>query len=150
MRRPQMRLRTWMFLVFVTALVLARGQWGKKMEGTYRVKALYHAAQEMNSRVCLVIMRSPPPPRVPEVRAISRLMNAMASTPRSKDLLTTWGGPPIVLEMPPIAGEPLFDPRREAAALTEKIDYHLRLRRKYEWLAQLPWLPVWPDPPEPR
>ena len=28
--------------------------------------------------------------------------------------------------------------------------YHAALRRKYEWAARRPWLPVEPDPPEPE
>lgn len=28
--------------------------------------------------------------------------------------------------------------------------YHARMVAKYEWAARYPWLPVWPDPPEPE
>ena len=28
-------------------------------------------------------------------------------------------------------------------------DYHGRMSAKYLWAARHPWLPVWPDPPEP-
>jgi hypothetical protein len=29
-------------------------------------------------------------------------------------------------------------------------NWHYMLREKYEFAARYPWLPVWPDPPEPR
>jgi hypothetical protein len=28
--------------------------------------------------------------------------------------------------------------------------YHRKMLAKYEWAARYPWLPVWPDPPEPK
>jgi hypothetical protein len=28
--------------------------------------------------------------------------------------------------------------------------YHMAMAAKYEWAARYPWLPVWPDPPEPE
>jgi hypothetical protein len=31
-----------------------------------------------------------------------------------------------------------------------KVSYHAALRKKYEWAARYPWLPVEPDPPEPE
>jgi hypothetical protein len=36
------------------------------------------------------------------------------------------------------------------ATLVAKIEYILLMRRKYTYAARYPWLPVEPDPPEPR
>jgi hypothetical protein len=144
-----MTLRRWMLLVLVTALMLARGIWGQQRKSTYRVLALYHAADEMNCRAELRVLQSPSPPRLNR-QNLSRLMNAVASTPGSKDLLTTWNGPPVDVQLPPITGEALVALQRREVTLAAKIAYHARMRRKYEWLTCLPWLPVWPDPPEPK
>ena len=40
--------------------------------------------------------------------------------------------------------------RRRAELYREEADYHGKLRRKYDHAARYPWLPVAPDPPEPR
>jgi len=37
-----------------------------------------------------------------------------------------------------------------ARVLTPRFDYHSSLRRKYEYAASRPWLPVPPDPPPPK
>jgi hypothetical protein len=39
------------------------------------------------------------------------------------------------------AGSPPGDPRPA---------YHQAMETKYIWAARYPWLPVWPDPPEPK
>jgi hypothetical protein len=147
-----MKLRTWMLLVLVTAAVLARGLWAHQMKSNYQVWALYHAANEQNCRFALTLLQSPPPSPpapAPDRRSLSRLKNTVASTPGSKDLLTSWDGPPIQVEVPPSADE-VASLKHEEARLMEKIAYHARMRRKYERLTWLPWLPAWPDPPEPK
>jgi hypothetical protein len=51
---------------------------------------------------------------------------------------------------------PFFDPEGRArfqakiAALDAQIFYHERMKIKYAWAALYPWLPVWPDTPEPE
>jgi hypothetical protein len=52
--------------------------------------------------------------------------------------LYTIGGRANCFGMP---GEAI-NPRRAA--------YHSSLAWKYEWAGRHPWLPVWPDPPEPE
>jgi hypothetical protein len=41
-------------------------------------------------------------------------------------------------------------PGYDADSLRRRSEYHRRLRRKYERAARYPWLPVAPDPPEPK
>lgn len=41
-------------------------------------------------------------------------------------------------------------PGYDAANLRLRADYHARLKRKYERATRYPWLPVAPDPPEPK
>jgi hypothetical protein len=40
--------------------------------------------------------------------------------------------------------------QRESDRLARSIDYYISLKRKYERAAIYPWLPVEPDPPEPK
>jgi hypothetical protein len=40
--------------------------------------------------------------------------------------------------------------RNIRASLEMRVEWHRRLIVKYEWAARYPWLPVWPDPPEPE
>jgi hypothetical protein len=39
---------------------------------------------------------------------------------------------------------------RGSPARLEMADYHARMRRKWEYAAMRPWLPVEPDPPRPE
>jgi hypothetical protein len=142
MRLPRMRLRVWIALVLVTALVLAGGIWGRKM-AVYRLKAQSHAADELSEGLALRLLQGPPPD-------IRRLTNDLASQPGSRDLLVEWNGQPLDIEVSPIANYPSVGVRREADACAERIAYHSRMRRKYERAARFPWLPVEPDPPEPK
>jgi hypothetical protein len=43
----------------------------------------------------------------------------------------------------------VLDPGR-IAVLDLRIAYHEQMARKYAWAERYPWLPVWPDPPEPK
>jgi hypothetical protein len=45
-------------------------------------------------------------------------------------------------EIEEIIGKVNAEPTRES--------YHKELAAKYEWASRYPWLPVWPDPPEPK
>ena len=33
---------------------------------------------------------------------------------------------------------------------TQVRSHHVAMAAKYEWALRYPWLPVWPDPPEPK
>jgi len=48
---------------------------------------------------------------------------------------------------PPSGSLEFFGDRR---AISELVGYHGRLKAKYEEAARHPWLPVEPDPPEPK
>jgi hypothetical protein len=56
------------------------------------------------------------------------------------------GPPPSPDDLPPGARGPVRELRREQDLHL----YHLALSRKYERAARYPWLPVAPDPPEPK
>ena len=49
--------------------------------------------------------------------------------------------------VPPSSSLEFFGDRR---AVAELVGYHGRLKAKYEEAARHPWLPVEPDPPEPK
>jgi len=147
MRLPRMTTRRWMVLVLAIALSMVCGQWGWRMSNAYGLKAAYHTAQEMNARLTLRIIQSPPPSST-RIQGLDsgRIMSAMASVPGSKDLLAVWHGPPIEEPTPTDLQLAL----REAAKCEDLVIYHSRMRRKYEWAAWFPWLPVCSDPPEPK
>ena len=53
----------------------------------------------------------------------------------------------FLMIVPPSASVEFFGDRKAIAAL---VGYHGRMKEKYERAARDPWLPVEPDPPEPR
>jgi hypothetical protein len=44
----------------------------------------------------------------------------------------------------------LANERKSLARRNEEIEYFIHLKHKYERAARYPWLPVEPDPPEPK
>ena len=53
----------------------------------------------------------------------------------------------FLVVVPPSGSLEFFGDRR---AIAELVGYHGRLKAKYEEAARHPWLPVEPDPPEPK
>jgi hypothetical protein len=44
----------------------------------------------------------------------------------------------------------LFRPETIGRSPTAKVGWHAEMASKYRHAARYPWLPVWPDPPEPE
>jgi hypothetical protein len=158
-----------MALVLALALSLVCGRWGWRVSRSYALKAAYHADQRMSARLALTkirraltIMQKAPPSilqarRRAEARTVSaRIMSALASRPGSKDLLTVWVREPKendgeLSAYPLQLGGPEAERlEEEAARFQERVTYHARMERKYEWATWFPWLPLRADPPEPK
>jgi hypothetical protein len=65
----------------------------------------------------------------------------------------------LIEKQQPITGDERLDEetrarideyRRISARLRRNMEYHAAMVRKYRYVARFPWLPVEPDPPEPR
>ncbi len=147
MRLPSMTRRRWLVLVPAIALLMSCGGWGWRMSRLYGREATYHTAEERNARLALQMMRTAPPSTTQtRLGDAARIMSALVSLPGSRDLFSDSMRPRI--EEPSPTAVQLA--RREAAKWEKLVIYHFRLRRKYEWAASFPWLPVSPDPPEPK
>src|SRR5947209_2816106 len=120
MRRLRFTTRCGMAWVLVVAVLLTWGLQGRRMAPAYRQRALSYTSKEYNQRLGLLRL----------------------STARDRRAV----GPG------PVAGvdRPEGDTARAIASSWRKTEYFRRMRRKYEWAASWPWLPVLPDPPEPE
>jgi hypothetical protein len=158
MKLPRVRftVRRMMGTTAVVAALLAGGILAMRMSRlaeVLRQKALGHAAREANERLTLQVLQSPTPPRTRPGAVnseIARLANSLASRPGSKDLFADSAGLLVEVNLPPFVARPSVDVGRETERYAARIAYHARMRQKYEWAARFPWLPLDPDPPEPK
>lgn len=142
MRRPRMTIRVWMLAMAVIAvamsgLVGARAIWQYFM-ALHRVQ--YHAGWEGTMRW---LDRVAPE----QSQAIAETMDQLEKLQRITSDARLHEEIRATLEQSRAA---LDQYRRFQAGSLRLKEYHAAMVRKYQYVARFPWLPVEPDPPEPK
>jgi hypothetical protein len=139
MRRPSFRLRTLLIAVVIAGLCL----WWlrtRQLSRQYLARAALHAREESEWSMMARGLR------IAEVIGAEKLKEIEEKR-----------YPPNQFRDPSDAAEYLRRVtkmaeigRRERESAEARASYHAGLKRKYEEAARYPWLPVDPDPPEPK
>jgi hypothetical protein len=142
MRLPRMTTRRWIMVVVAVALVMAVIVGGLRLRQRREALAIRAIGHAMRKAECEHLKHNSK-----QMLILTDLRNNILSQERS---LGSDDPPRPDKGLTHRAKAAKLDWHEEAVRMDRAIAYHAAMQRKYEDAAQRPWLPVEPDPPEPR
>jgi hypothetical protein len=143
MRWPRFRLRTLLIVVAVAALLTEGGFWIARVKGhadlRWETASLYDAMAGNYRRDERLFLRS----AVAYAEGAERYAR-MSEEARDGDRASRWREQSASLR------KSMSRSRADAALCSRRAGHYEQLARKYRRLAARPWLPLEPDPPEPK
>lgn len=132
MQMPRITIRRVMILVALTALIFTgsmAAMRGGPLSGTYRQKAADHAAK-LPGLIYVADLHAK------TAQACRERAESFGNSGRTEDAASS------------IEQAAYWD--QSVMAIRERVNYHDRMRQKWEHAVRYPWLPVQPDPPAPK